>query len=285
MTETSENLRARLLQTVESDVDLRSDSDSFIVARAGTAYCLRSIRTVAPMLSIVLKGRKRIHLGRETLEAVPGRAAFVAASSCIDVENTPDQECGEYRAALLVFPEAVVGMARALLGEAGAVSALPGVVPPCQVLELGVLASEIGLCIDYHVAVAPSRFQHALIGLLLKLHESGVAASLRPSRPRLADSIAGLLAREPEREWRSIDLEDHLAMSGATLRRQLAAEQTSLRAILAETRLSRALHLLQSSRLPVKTVASRSGYRSVSSFVRRFHERYGVEPSRVANSV
>ncbi|NZD47207.1 AraC family transcriptional regulator [Sphaerotilus sulfidivorans] len=41
------------------------------------------------------------------------------------------------------------------------------------------------------------------------------------------------------------------------------------------------MQLLYTTRLPVKTVAQRVGYRSVSSFVRRFGERYGVEPSRI----
>ena len=38
-----------------------------------------------------------------------------------------------------------------------------------------------------------------------------------------------------------------------------------------------------STQLPVKSVAARVGYTSVSAFIKRFRERYGVEPSRVAN--
>jgi AraC-like DNA-binding protein len=63
-------------------------------------------------------------------------------------------------------------------------------------------------------------------------------------------------------------------------RRAIELAQTQARAPDAAAR--QRLHAAY--RLPVKTVAARSGYRSVSSFVRRFHERYGVEPSKVTNA-
>ena len=275
-------LNARLTSVLES----ADDAGVFVTARAGNAYCLRSIRTTASFFSVVLKGRKRIHHGENLLEIIPGHAVVIAAGCCIDVENIPDPKSGEYLAALMVLPEEVLTVTRTLLGEqtggAGPQSAADS--PPCSVVTLESIAAELGRCTEFSTASEQPRFRHALAGLLLKLYELGITGFLQPMRPRLADSISSLFATEPAREWRSMDIEDRLAMSGATLRRQLAAEQTSLRQILTETRLGQALQLLQSTRLPVKTVAARSGYRSVSSFVRRFHERYGVEPSRVANA-
>ena len=73
-----------------------------------------------------------------------------------------------------------------------------------------------------------------------------------------------------------------MGMSGATLRRRLAAEGASLRRLVAEARLAQALVLLQTTRLPVKSVAQRVGYASVSAFTRRFGERYGADPSDIA---
>ncbi len=129
-----------------------------------------------------------------------------------------------------------------------------------------------------------SLLRHALTGLVLHLYHQGHHALLQPPRLRLADRVCELISVDPAREWRSASGEAELAISSASLRRQLAMENTSLRDILAEARLSQALFLLQTIRLPVKTVALRSGYRSVSSFVRRFHFRYGVDPSRVSNA-
>lgn len=272
------DLRARLIALLDSV----GDTGTFLLARAGNAYCLRSIRTTDPLLSIVLKGRKRIRHDDEVIEVLPGHVVAVAAGSCMDVENIPDPECGEYLAALLLVPEEVLNITRALLGEGLGMQSPDA--PPCRLVDLETIVTEVAQCIESGGAATRPRFHHALSGLLLKLHELGIGTLLKPVRPRLADSISVLLAKEPARDWRSVDLEDRLAMSGATLRRQLAAEQTSLREILSETRLGQALQLLQSTRLPVKTVAARAGYRSVSSFVRRFRERYGVEPSRVANA-
>jgi len=274
-------LSARLLAVLES----ADDAGAFVTARAGNAYCLRSIRTSASFFSVVLKGRKRIHHGENLFEIIPGHAVVIAAGCCVDVENIPDPESGEYLAALMVLPEEVLNITRTLLGaQTGVVAPQSIADSPCRVVTLESIAAELEQCTEYGTASDRPRFHHALAGLLLKLYELGITAFLQPMRPRLADSISSMLAAEPAREWRSMDVEERLAMSGATLRRQLAAEQTSLRQILSETRLGQALQLLQSTRLPVKTVAARSGYRSVSSFVRRFHERYGVEPSRVANA-
>jgi AraC-like DNA-binding protein len=86
---------------------------------------------------------------------------------------------------------------------------------------------------------------------------------------------------DPTREWSSADIETELGISGATLRRHLAAEGISLREIVSNSRLSHALTLLLTTGLPVKSIAARAGYGSISSFAKRFRARYGVEPSAV----
>lgn len=266
-------------------LDADQGGGTLLSARAGNAYRLRSLRTTDAFISLVLMGSKRIHHGDEVCTVVAGQAAVVAGGLCIDVENIPADDSGQYLAALIVVPQTVIGVARTLLGAMLPVGCPDSGAPAaCVALPLAAIASEVEHCLACCSAPTRSRFDHALAGLLLRLDEMGFPAVLQPTRPRLADTIGTLVASEPARDWRSADIEHHFAVSGATLRRQLAAEQTTLRRILAETRLSRALHLLQSTRLPVKSVAARAGYQSVSSFVRRFHQRYGVEPSRVANS-
>ena len=76
-------------------------------------------------------------------------------------------------------------------------------------------------------------------------------------------------------------MEALLGMSGATLRRHLAAEDTSLRELLVDVRMGIALNLLYGTQLPLKTVAARVGYRSPDGFVRAFRARYGLEPSHL----
>ncbi len=92
------------------------------------------------------------------------------------------------------------------------------------------------------------------------------------------------MAEKPSREWSSAHFEAALHMSGATLRRRLAEEGTNLRAVLREARLHHGLELLQTTRLPVKAVASECGYRSVSKFSRGFIAQFGIGPATVANA-
>jgi AraC-like DNA-binding protein len=70
-------------------------------------------------------------------------------------------------------------------------------------------------------------------------------------------------------------------MSEATLRRKLAAENTGFSEILSDTRMNRALGLIQTTTLPMAHVALEVGYDSPSQFAARFKERFGVNPRHV----
>ena len=205
---------------------------------------------------------------------------LVCGDCTFDNENIPDPVSGDFLTAILTFPETVLNVARSLVGpeplpEATSSREAIGVVP------LEPIAVPLESCLSSGVQ-PPFLLQHALVGLALHLYGLGHRTLLQPSRPRLADRVRELISTDPAREWRSVELETLLAMSGPSLRRQLAFENTSLRELLVEARLSHALWMLQTTHLPVKTVAGRAGYSSVSSFVRRFHLRDGVEPSKVS---
>lgn len=92
------------------------------------------------------------------------------------------------------------------------------------------------------------------------------------------------IAAEPARDWPSHEVEAALGLSGATLRRRLAADGTSLRQLLIEARLAHAMVLLYTTRLPLKSVAARVGYRSLASFSKRFVERYGLQPADIGRA-
>jgi AraC-like DNA-binding protein len=70
-------------------------------------------------------------------------------------------------------------------------------------------------------------------------------------------------------------------MSEASLRRHLAAEDSSLSEILLDVRMSTALTLLQSTAQPVTRIAGEVGYQSPSQFAVRFRRRFGCSPSDV----
>lgn len=244
--------------------------------RTVQGHTIRLAELGGPLLALPLRGAKRLRDGAQRVEARPGSMLLVPGARQVDMENLPDPAAGEYLAIGLIVPEPVREAARRLWRAPP-----PTVAGDTAVLPLAALADG---WLQWALAVEQGRAlqaDHALLGLVLRLCELGHAGLLAPVELRLAARIHAMVAERPGRDWRSDDVERATGLSGATLRRRLADEGTSLRRVLVEARLACALQLLYATRLPVKTVAQRVGYRSVSSFVRRFGERYGIEPSRI----
>lgn len=252
------------------------------LTRASQAHCLRAVRITDAAIALPLHGRKQIHERDLPLLVEPGQALVMAGQQGFDVENIPDPALGEYRAAVFSIPTEVITAARLLIGEP--LGGFSG--PRLSVVPLATFAAAMEKLLTAHALTKPSPLaqRQAQLELVLALFAHGESGLLTLAKPRLADRISQLIGSDPAHDWNSGHFETAFNISGATLRRQLAAETTNLRAVLAEARMSHALYLLQSTRQSVKSVAHRTGYQSVSSFVRRFQARYGVEPSRVANA-
>ena len=75
------------------------------------------------------------------------------------------------------------------------------------------------------------------------------------------------------------DVPDELDIHPRTLRRRLAEEDTSFRALLNEARSTVAVDLLRNVGLTVEEVSTRLGYTEVSTFSHAFKRWYGVAPS------
>lgn len=252
------------------------------ITRATQAHCLRAVHATDACLAIPVRGYKQVHERDFPLSVEPGQALVIAGQQDFDIENVPDPDVGEYRAAVLVIPTEVIAAARLLIGEP--LGGFNG--PRLAVVPITAFATELEDLLEAQAQEEPSALslRQALLALVLALYARGETGLLALAKPRLADRIGQLIGSDPAHDWNSAHFEAAFNISGATLRRQLAAEATNLRAVLAEARMSHALYLLQSTRQSVKSVAHRTGYQSVSSFVRRFQARYGVEPSRVANA-
>ena len=76
-----------------------------------------------------------------------------------------------------------------------------------------------------------------------------------------------------------------LHLSVSTLRRRLAEEQTTFRALVEETRQLLAEELLATRRLTIEEIADRLGYAEASSFVHAFKRWKGVPPRRYAQTL
>lgn len=242
--------------------------------RSVQAHMVRAYDADGASISMPLRGRYRVKEGERWSEVGPGQILVVPNARSIDAEHVPDESFGEFVALSVELNDKLLGAARLVLpegaheeiGRVGAVSMgdiMPALTRWAEAMHIG------------HRALA----LHSMVEVIIRLYEAGHRGLLREQPPTLAMRIRRMVAAEPARPWDSPELEQSVGMSGASLRRHLAAEGTSMRTLVADARLAEALRLLLTTRLPVKAVAARVGYNSVQSFSKRFSDRYGGEPS------
>lgn len=256
---------------------------------AQRAYRLHAVQVDTPLLMVPLAGLKRLEVDGKQAEVACGEFVMLHHACSMGVENIPPPGTTDaYRAWAVPFPWRVVTLARSLVGAHSATAPAAALAKPFSCGDLTALLPGVRA---YLTAMSPAGWapdaaqrDHALLGLLLALVRAGHDPFLYAQDPSVVARIRLLVAAAPERNWTSGDFELALHMSGATLRRRLAQEATSLRHILRETRLLHGLALLQSSRRPLKSVALACGYLSVASFSRSFMAQFGVEPSAVSNT-
>ncbi len=270
--------RARLLARLEALVDCaRAEGYACITARQ--EHGAHAVDVDHPCVAIVLRGRKQVRTHAQALELAPGDLFLIARRCRMDVVNIPDPDSGLYLTVTIPLCEEVLAAARLLWSE-------PIVGQGDDLARL----DSAGFAVDLQhwlAALQAGRYTEArlaLAALTVALCRRGHTAMLLPPPPSLAMKIRDLVRADPSRDWQSRHVEAALGVSGATLRRRLAAEGTGLREVIAAARLACAMDLLYTTHWPVKTVAARVGYRSAASFSRRFIERYGLDPARIGNA-
>lgn len=97
--------------------------------------------------------------------------------------------------------------------------------------------------------------------------------------PRLGAAVEAMLS-QPGRAHRVGDLAALAGMSRSAFAAHFTrAFGQSPHGFLTESRLRHAAHFLETTELPVKTIAGKIGYKSRSNFSRAFKARYGVDPA------
>ena len=122
--------------------------------------------------------------------------------------------------------------------------------------------------------IAVNRIREVLIWLSLSS-----IFFLPAENKRLSYRLRSLLEHDPGANWTECQVSAAPGQSPATLRRRLAAENTSFREILTDARMLYGLRLLHSTDQPVGNIARDSGYHCPSHFTRRFCQRFGFHPS------
>jgi len=124
--------------------------------------------------------------------------------------------------------------------------------------------------------------EHQAMGLLLALHQDGLAGPLLIERRyNLTEQVRQIIMMSPAKLWTAQEIAQHLSLGASTLRRRLQQESRSYRQIVEEVRMSFALAQLQTTTLPIGEIASRCGYLYSSRFTARFRQHYGCLPKNV----
>jgi AraC-like DNA-binding protein len=243
-------------------------------------YRLHAVACDLPLLVIPLSGTKLLHAEGRSWTCTPGRFLMMHFAMQADVENVPSGEA-PYRAWVLAFPWEIISFARGLLTPDCATTSRETI---ATVGELETISDALRAYLaDADTADCALR-NYRLLGVLLALHRAGHGHFLQAHDPSLSARVRLAVSAAPGREWVSADFEEMFCLSGATLRRRLADEGSSLRLLIQEARLHCALLQLQNSRKPVKAVAREIGYKSVASFRRNFIDRFKLDPAKVANA-
>lgn len=217
-------------------------------------------------------GQKRIADGTRRTAIEPGHYLVVAPGMLLNVENHPAAD-GPYRSSCLAVSREL------LLQQTWPADTRPlrwTTLPPAPVLDQVFAHTELGLQQQLPQAVLAHRVRELLEVLALAGFRPQLANGLT-----ITERVRLLMAGAPEQAWRAESIAEQLAMSVATLRRKLASESSSFRAILEEVRLTRALTLIQTTAQPLKRIAEDCGYLSPSRFATRFRMRFGTLPSEL----
>ncbi len=261
-------LLADLLKLARSSTPLPCDC-----LRSVQAHTVKQYDVEGATLAFPLLGNFRFREKDGWADAAPGQILLIPNARSIDIEYVPDPEACEFVALSVVLFDEQLEAARLLLaappdpdaGEIAKVSVADYLEPLSrwtQAMRDGKRALSL----------------HSMVEVTLRLYDAGYRALLNPRPLSLAMKIRRLVARNPAHCWNAAEIEGITGLSGPTLRRRLADDSTNLRTLIADARVSEGLRLLMTSSLPVKTIAAKVGYSSVSSFSRQFTERYGTEP-------
>jgi AraC-like DNA-binding protein len=241
----------------------------------------RGFRFFDATLLLLVSGQMTLDDGEVVLVLNdPLTLTAMAQNACADIKKIPGGADQTFRSVFLAFaPEVIHEFHRRHEND---MQPSPTVAHGCQIALDSDLADTLQHCLRgmYSAKLSEREQMHRLLGLLLALAERGCRFS-RPSTQRIGDRLKALLADAPAHQWTTAKAGQELAMSEATLRRRLAAENLRFETLLLDIRMHHAMSLLQTTGWGVQQIAEACGYRASSRFSLRFRERFGCSPSQV----
>lgn len=250
------------------------------VIQARHHHVLRRVPIFMTSLCRVRQGQKLLQWDEREMRAGPQHLLLLPAGREVGVSNFPGAQ-GYYIADVVSFPTGVLRNFMTRYGKQLKHSAVPGVNNElCVPLDQQTKQAWDQLLMALSTGAPDTLCTHYGEAVLMCLCLSGLAGPLLMDRDDpLCERVQRLILGTPSRDWTVALVAQHLHMGESTLRRHLADEGASFRAVLENVRLAAALQRLQTSSDSIGDIASACGYASASRFSARFKSHYGLSPS------
>lgn len=234
---------------------------------------MAQVRPDFPFIGVPLSGHKEVWHGDRCQTFAAGDIFALPAGVPVDVVNVPDRKNGRYATIVFGCPAHLAANPRGALA-APADPHRPSLVRcTAEVADALVHAALVLADKDEAREVAELRMREVL---LLLRNDPAVRAIFDHDR---AAQVANVVRSDLSRKWSVADVAHALHLAESTLRRQLAGQATSFRAILKRERMQLAESMLAKGGTTVSEAAEAAGYASRSHFASRFRERFGDRPS------
>lgn len=244
-----------------------------------TELLLPSLYFEQTNLFLIQQGQTRIRRNRQEVVARAGELLIVEGGQTVDIINSLSDR-GTFSCQLLICNPALfetVASAHIVpppIPFTG-VTTLPNL--PCAFLHS---FETTALALTLHESFPPAITRHKMCEILLWLAYLGIRFT-HNEKNDLTQKVRRRLANDPHKIWTAAEVAESLMMSEVMLRRKLSAENTALRSLMIDVRMSSALALLQATDWPISTIAQHVGYESSSRFAERFRKRFGFAPTAI----
>ncbi|MGE8051378.1 helix-turn-helix domain-containing protein [Pseudomonas monteilii] len=244
----------------------------------GRALKTHRLHIEEPTLVAVWRGQKCLRWAGRELIVHTGEVVALASEQTFDVINIPCSTTGTFEADALVCADQVVESFLTCRPKGRRIQDVQLIQPACD----GLLNSFRHAYTSFYAkdqlpeAVIRSRLEEMLTWLD---HHGGYFGSSTSNQVTLR--VRQLISSNPGKMWTAPMVARQLAMSEATFRRRLGAENNHFQQLLFDVRMTRALTLLQVTDLSVASIAYEVGYSCSSRFSFRFRQRFGRSPSDI----
>lgn len=232
-----------------------------------------------PHLYLIQQGHKRVRWQQREVVVHAGELLIIDGGQTVDIVNQPSDE-GVFSCQLLICDPLLFCAPQAQIETApptafDAVLALRKL--PCALMH-SFETTSLALALKHRFPSVIIR--HKMLEILLWLKQFNISFMHNEAR-NLTQRVRRCLATDPHNIWTAAEVADTLSMSEVVLRRKLSAENTALRNLMIDVRMSSALALLQSTDWPISVIAQHVGYESSSRFAERFRKRFGFAPTAI----